>query len=99
MVDFEKFGLKSYSLAPTKSKVPVAYGRNSVSDLASSNDSVTNDVDGRINNKTWFKCECCASTEASTESVCCLAIPEICKPRFKGTSYLYVGRSDRLFVL
>ena len=35
MTDFGKFGLQSYSLEPTKSKVPVAYyGRNSTSDFA-----------------------------------------------------------------
>ena len=52
MTGFEIFGLQPYSLEPTKSKVPVAYGRNSMSDLASSNDAAANDVDGRIGNKT-----------------------------------------------
>ena len=33
MTDFEKFGLQPYSLEPTKSKVPVGYGRNSMSVL------------------------------------------------------------------
>ena len=42
----------NHTLEPTKSKVPVAYGRNSVSDLASSNDAPTNGVNGRIGNKT-----------------------------------------------
>ena len=66
ITDFEKFGLKSYShLEPTKSKLPVAYGRNSVRDLASSNDVATNDVNGRIDNKTLCKCECCALMETS----------------------------------
>ena len=58
--DFEKFGLQPYSLEPTKSKVPVGYGRNSMSDLANSSNAATNDVDGRIGNKTWCKFECCA---------------------------------------
>ena len=52
MTDFEKFSLQPYSLEPTKSKVLVAYGRNSMSDLASSSNAATNDVDGRIGNKT-----------------------------------------------
>ena len=63
MTDFEKFGLQPYSLEPTKSKAPVDYGRNSVSDLANSSDAATNDVDGRIVNETWCKCECCAPIE------------------------------------
>ena len=65
MTDFEKFGLQPYSLEPTKWKVPVGYGRNSVSDLANSSDAATNDVDGRIGNETWCKCECCAPMEKS----------------------------------
>ena len=69
MTDFEKFGLQPYSLEPTKSKVPVGYGRNSMSDLASSSNAATNDVDDRIGNKTWSKCECCAPMETSLESV------------------------------
>ena len=52
MTGFEMFGLQPYSLEPTKSKVPVAYARNSMSDLASSNDAAANDVDRRIGNKT-----------------------------------------------
>ena len=99
MTDFEKFGLQPYTLEPTKSKVPVAYGRNSVSDLASSNDVATNGVYGRIGNKTWCKCECCASMETSTEGVCCLEIPDICKSRFLSTSCLSTCRSDPHFVL
>ena len=55
MTDFEKFGLQPYSLEPTKSKVPVGYGRDSMSDLANSSNAATNDVDGRIGNKTWCK--------------------------------------------
>ena len=51
MTDFEKFGLQPYSLEPKKSKVPVGYGRNSMSDLANSSKAATNDVDGRIGNK------------------------------------------------
>ena len=50
MTDFKKFGLSSYTLELTKSKVPVAYGRNSVSDLASSDDVTTNGVNGKIGN-------------------------------------------------
>ena len=74
MADFEKFDLQPYSFEPTKSKVPVAYGRNSMSDVASSSNAATNDVDGRIGNKTWCKCECCAPMETSIESICCLEI-------------------------
>ena len=33
-----------------------ANGRNSVSDLANSNDVSTNGVNGKIDNKTWCKC-------------------------------------------
>ena len=50
MTDFKKFGLSSYTLELRKSKVPVAYGRNSVSDLASSDDVTTNGVNGKIGN-------------------------------------------------
>ena len=53
MIDFEKFGLQPYSLEPRKSKAPVGYGWNSMSDLANSINAATNDVDGRIGNKTW----------------------------------------------
>ena len=100
MTDFEQFGLQPYSLEPTKSKVPVAYyGRNSMSDLGSTNAAATNDVDGRIGNKTWCKWGCCAPMETSIESVCCLEIPEICRTRFSGTLCLYVCRSDPHFML
>ena len=68
-----------------------------MSDLLSSSNIATNDVDGRIGNKTWCKCECCAPMETSIESVCCLEIPDICKPRFSGTLCLYVCRSDPYF--
>ena len=61
MCDFEKFILSPYSLELTKSEVPVAYGRNSVSHLTSSNDVATNGVNGRISNKSWCKCECCSN--------------------------------------
>ena len=98
MTDFEKFGLELYSIEPTKSKVLVTYGRNSMSDLANSSNAATNDVDGRIGNETWCKCECCAPTETSIESVCCQEIPEICKPRFSGALCLYVSRSDSHFI-
>ena len=53
MTDLEKFGLQPYTLEPTKSKVPVDCGRNSVSDLASSNDVTTNGVNARIGNQAW----------------------------------------------
>ena len=49
--DFKKFGLYPFSIELTKSKVPVAYGRNSMSELASSNDVATNRVAGRMGNK------------------------------------------------
>ena len=65
-----------------------------MSDLANSSNAATNDVDGRIGNKTWCKCECCAPMETMIESVFCLEIPETCKPRFLGTLCLYVCRSD-----
>ena len=55
MTDFNKFGLHPYSLELPKSKVPVGYGRKIMSDLASSSNAVTNDVDGRIGNKIWCK--------------------------------------------
>ena len=97
MTDFEKFGLQPCSLEPTKSKVPVGYG-NAMSDLANRSNAATNDVDGRIGNKTWCKCECYAPMETSIVSVCCLEIPEICKPRFSGTLCLYVCRSDTCFI-
>ena len=44
---------KTHKIRLTKSKVPVAYGRNSVSDLVSRNDVATI---GRIDKKTWRKC-------------------------------------------
>ena len=84
MTDFKKFGLQLYSIKPTKSEVPVAYDRNSLSDLGNSINAATNDMGGRIGNKTWYKCECCVSMETSIESVCCLEIPEISKPQFSG---------------
>ena len=96
--DFEKFVLQPYSLEPTKSKVPVGYGRNSMSDLANSSNAATKDVDGRIGNKTWCKCECCTPLETSIESICCLEIPEIYKPGFLVTLCLYVCRSDPHFI-
>ena len=74
MTDFEKFGLQRYSMKPTKSEVSFAYDRNSMSDLANNINVATNDMGGRIGNKTWCICECCASMETSIESVCCLEI-------------------------
>ena len=64
MTDLEKFSLP-YTLEPTKSKVPVDCGRNSVSDLANSNDVTTNGVNVRISNQAWWKCECYATMETS----------------------------------
>ena len=58
----------------------------------------TNGVNGRIDNKTWCKCECCAPMGTSI-GVCCLEIPEICKPRFSSASGLNVCRSDPYFVI
>ena len=37
-----------------------------MSDLTSSNDVVTNGVNGRTGNKFWCKCECCIPMESST---------------------------------
>ena len=101
MTDFEKFSLQPYTLETTKSKVPVGYGRNSVSDLASSNDVTKNGVNGRIGNKTWCKCECCAPMETSIEGFCSLDITEIWNRRFisRFLSCLNVCRSDTQFVL
>ena len=70
-----------------------------MSDPTNSNDVATNCVNGRIGNKTWCKYECCAPMETSIESVCCLEIPEICKPRFSSISWLSVRRSDLYFVI
>ena len=70
-----------------------------MSDLASSNDVAIYDVNGRIDNKTWCKCECCALMETSIEGVCCLEIPEISKPRFSSTSCLNVCMSDPYFTI
>ena len=53
-----------------------------MSDLVSSINAATNDVDGRIGKKTWCKYECCAPMETSIENVCCLEIPEICNQDF-----------------
>ena len=98
MTDFEKLGLEPDSLEAIKSKVLVAYGRDSVNDLARSTDLATNGVNGRIDNKTWCKCEWCAPMGTIREGVYCLEIPDICKPRFLSTSCLYVYRSDPHFV-
>ena len=98
MTDFEKLGLEPDSLEAIKSKVLVAYGRDSVNDLARSTDLATNGVNARIDNKTWCKCEWCAPMGTIREGVYCLEIPDICKPRFLSTSCLYVYRSDPHFV-
>ena len=99
MTDFEIFGLQPYSLEPTKSKVPVGYGKYSMSDLANSSNAATNDEDGSIGNKTWCKCGCCAPMETSIESVCCLEISEICKLRSSVTLCLHVCRSYDIHIL
>ena len=79
-------------------KVPVTCGRNSVNDLASSNDVATYGVNGRIDNKTWCKCKCCTSMETNI-SFCCLELPEICKPRFTSALCLNLCRSHWYFVM
>ena len=79
MNDLEKLACNHTPLN-RKNPVPVGYSRNSMSDLANSSKAATNDVDGRIGNKTWCKCECCAPMETNIESACCLEILEICKP-------------------
>ena len=68
-------------------KVPVAYGRNSLSDLTSSNDVAKNGVNGIAKpgaNKTWEikhgnktsgKCKYCAPMETSIEGICSLENP------------------------
>ena len=72
-----------------------------MSDLASSNDVTKNGVNGRIGNKTWCKCECCAPMETSIEGFCSLDITEIWNRRFisRFLSCLNVCRSDTQFVL
>ena len=60
MTNFKNFGLQPYTLDWTEKNKSSSCLWNSVSDLASSNDVVTNVVDGRTGNKTWCKCECCA---------------------------------------
>ena len=99
MTDFEKFGLQPYTLESTKSEIPVGYGKNSVSDLANSNDIATNTMNGRIGSKSWCKCECCTLMETSIEGVSCLEMSVISKPRFLSTLCLNVCRSDPHFVL
>ena len=96
--DLEKFNLTIHSWND-KSKVPVARGSSSVSDLAGTNDVATNGVNGRIGNKTLWKCEYCAPMEISIEAVCCLEMPDICKPILSSTSCLNVCRSNPDFVL
>lgn len=61
-------------------KVSVAYGSSSVSDMASSNDAVTNGVDDKIDNNTW-----CKFMETIIEGVCCREIPEIYKSSYSDT--------------
>ena len=95
MIDF---GLQPYSLEPRKSKAPVGYGCNSMSDLANNINAATNDVDGRIGNRTWCKCQCCPLMETSIDSVYSLEFPEFCKPRFSERFCLYVCRSDPHFI-
>ena len=66
-----------------------------MSDKAGCNDAATNDVNGRIGYKTWYKCECWERSE----EVCCLEIPEICKPRISSKSCLNFCRLDGYFGL
>ena len=46
VTDFKICGLQPDTFEPTKPKVPVAYGRNSLSHLDGSNDIATNGVNG-----------------------------------------------------
>ena len=98
MTDFEKLGLEPDSLEAIKSKVLVAYCRDSVNDLSRSTDLATNGVNGRRDNEIWCKCEWCAPMGTIRESVYCLKIPDICNPGFLSTSCFYVYRSDPHFV-
>ena len=61
--DFKKFGFSPYFW--TNKKVSISYARNSVFDLASSNDLATNGGNSRIAYKIWCKCECCAPIETT----------------------------------
>ena len=72
-----------------------------MSDLASSNDVVTNGVNGRIGYKldANVNAMCYALVETSVEGVCCLEILLICKQRFPSTLCLNVCRLDPDFVL
>ena len=99
MTDFEKFDSQPHTLESTKSKIPVTYGKNSVSDLTNSNDIATNTMNGRIGSKSWCKCKCCALMETSIEGVSYLEMSVISKPRFSSTLCLNVCRSDPHFVL
>ena len=98
MSDFQNIRLVTIVSWTDKIKVVIAYGSNFVSDLASSSEVVTNAVNGRIGNKTWWKCEYCAPMETSI-GACCLEISEIYKPIFSSASYLNVCRSNPHFVL
>ena len=51
--------------------------------LASTSDVAANGVNGRIGNKTWCKCECCALTETSIEGVCCLEFLRLASQDFQ----------------
>ena len=66
-----------------------------MSDLASSNDVATNGVNGRIDNKFWCKCECCAPMETSTEGVCCLEIHWDSQAKI----YKYIVFVDQIHIL
>ena len=69
ITDFEKLARNHTLLNRQNQKFQLPYGRKSVSDLASSNYVATNGVNGRIGNKTWCKCECCAPMETSIEGI------------------------------
>ena len=66
MTDFEKFLLVTIHSWTNKIKSSsFLCGRNSVSDLASSNDVATKGVSDRFGYKTWCICECCASMDTN----------------------------------
>ena len=72
-----------------------------MSDLASKNDVATNGVNGRIGNKTWWKCEYCTPMETSIEGTCCLEMPDM--PRFASSQDFQVHRGwsfvDQIHIL
>ena len=86
--DLEKVGLEPYFLEPTKSKTPVVYNQGNVSlddDTTTQAENTDDAPSGRIGNKEWCICGNCFPMETSFESICCMEIPEIHKPRFSGS--------------